>query len=128
MIETVKEVLLKDERVVFAYIYGSFLESDDYRDLDIAVYSVPDCNPFGLSADIKVALYKRTGMPADFFDIRVINEVIEKGNIFSLLYLKQIFEKNRLLADKDFEIRSDFIEKYSMKYRSCEGLIAEVLR
>jgi hypothetical protein len=31
--------------------------------------------------------------------------------------LKHIFAKNELLLDKDLDRRTDFIEKYNMKYR-----------
>lgn len=126
-IDNIRDALANDKRVVFAYLYGSFAEGKDYRDIDIAVYSKAGSDSFRLPADLKVLLHEQTGLPSDFFDIRIINELVEYGDLFSLLYLKQVFEKNELLLDKDFELRSDFIEKYSMKYRECEGLIDEVL-
>ena len=38
-IEIIKDILNKDKRVLFAYLYGSYLEGDNFRDLDIAVLS-----------------------------------------------------------------------------------------
>jgi len=55
-IETVKNVLDQDDRVLFAYIYGSFSRSDNPIDLDIAVFSVDECDDYILSADLKIQL------------------------------------------------------------------------
>jgi predicted nucleotidyltransferase len=126
-IEIIRDVFEKNERVVFAYLYGSCIEGEGFRDVDLAVYSSEGCDAFQLSADLKVALHENTEIPPDLFDIRVINSLLDRGDIFSLLYLKQIFEKNELLLDKEFDTRTDFIEKYNMKYRECEGLLDEVL-
>lgn len=126
-IAAVRAPLGEDDRVIFAYLYGSYVHSETFEDLDIAVYSTRGVDPFRLSADLKIELSERTGAPPDFFDIRVLNGVLEHGDLFSLLFLKSMFESNELLIDKNFDIRADFIERYGMKYRECEGLIDEVL-
>ena len=125
--DIIRDVLANDDRVIFAYLYGSFSEGEGYRDIDIAVYSQDNIDPFKLSADLKVKLYELTGIPPDFFDIRIINRLIKHGDLLTLLYLKNVFQRNEILVDKDFDKRSDYIEKYSMKYRECEGLINEVM-
>ena len=127
-IEIIKDTLKKDKRVVFAYLYGSFAEGNDFKDIDIAVYSTKGDDPFQVSADLKVALYEHTGIYPDFFDVRIINHLIDQGDLFSLLYIKKILETNKLLVDRDVALRTDFIESYSMKYRECEGLIDEVIQ
>jgi len=38
MINLIKDVLNKDDRLVFAYLYGSFVKEDEYRDIDIGIY------------------------------------------------------------------------------------------
>lgn len=126
-IKIIKDILAEDERVVFAYLYGSYTEGAKFNDIDIAVYTTEGYDAFQLSADLKVVLFEKTGIGPDFFDVRVINYLINQGDLFSLLYLKKIFETNKLLVDKDFELRTDFIENYSMKYRECEGLIDEMM-
>ena len=126
-IEIIKDILNKDKRVLFAYLYGSYLEGDNFLDIDIAVFSTTGYDPFQLSADLKIALHESTGIYPDFFDVRVINHLIDQGDLFSLLYLKKILETNKLLVDKNLDLRTDFIENYSMKYRECVGLIDEVM-
>jgi len=127
LINDIREVLKKDKRVLFAYLYGSVLEGDECRDVDIAVFGRTDVSPHVLSADLKVALYHRTGLSPDLFDIRVINDILEKGNLFSLVFLRNVFSKNFLLVDRSRSARALFIERYGMKFRECEGLIDEVL-
>ena len=122
----IRDILKQDKRVVFAYIYGSYIDSDKYRDVDIAVYSKQGVESEKLSMDLRVRLHEHTGNPADFFDIRVLNGLLDHGDLFSLLYLKNLFKKNYLLLDNDYDVRTDFLEKYSMKYRECEGLFNEV--
>ena len=124
----IRRVLAADPRVIFGYLYGSFLEDPaKARDVDIAVYSSPGTDPFVLSADLKISLYRATGVPADHFDVRVINEVVAKGDLFGLVFLRRLFATGILLLDRDADRKGDFLEAYGMKYRECEGLIGELL-
>jgi len=118
---------MKEKRVEFAYLYGSVSEDVEGKDIDIAVFADDDADPHELSADLKVALYRSTGLSPDLFDIRILNEVLSKGDLFSLIFLKNVLSKNRLIIDRDNEKRAEFIERYGMKFRECEGLINEVL-
>ena len=126
MVSTIKHVLGRYHFVVFAYLYGSSMNSDLCRDIDIAVYSKTEADPFRLSVDLKLALSEKTGKSPDFFDVRVINHLIQKGDLFSLLYLRDVLNRGKLLVDKSFQERATFIEAFSMKFRECQGLIAEV--
>ncbi len=125
--QNIGNVLDQNPSVIFAYLYGSSINQNLFKDIDIAVYAVPDCDPFLLSADLKIALSEKTGIPPDVFDVRIVNQLLVQGDLFTLLYLKDVLGHGGLLVDKDDELRSSFIEAYSMKYRECEGLIAEVL-
>lgn len=126
-VNAISAVLAKDPSIVFAYLYGSSKDSDVYNDIDIAVYSTDDSAPMRLCADLKIALSEKTDRAPDRYDVRVINHLLRKGDLFALLYLREVLSCGTLLADKDFELRSTFIEAFGMKYRECEGLIAEVL-
>lgn len=124
-LKAMKQVLAKNPSVVFAYFYGSSKDSEVYNDIDIAVFSTLDTDPLRLSVDLKIALSEKTGINPDTFDIRVINHLLRKGDLFSLLYLRDVLGQGELLLDNNFSQRSSFIEAFSMKYRECEGLIAE---
>ncbi len=127
ILNAIKEVLQEDHRVLFAYLYGSFLKQDAPNDIDIAIYADDGVMPHALSADLKVALYRRTGGAPDLFDIRVINDILDKGDLLTLVFLRNVFAEDALLVDRSEITRADFLEHYGMKYRECEGLIAEVL-
>ena len=126
-LNAIRSVLAQNPSIVFAYLYGSSQSCDVYNDIDIAVYSKDDPPPLGLSVDLRIALSEKTGRAPDQFDVRVINHLLKKGDLFALLYLNDVLGRGRVLVDKDFQQRASFIEAFGMKYRECEGLIAEVL-
>ena len=97
------------------------------KDIDIAVFPVSQADCYSLAVDLKIDLQKATGMPPDAFDVRVMGDLIEKDDLFVLLYLRNVLEGGRILVDKDCDVRADFLEPYGLKFRECEGLIQEVL-
>jgi predicted nucleotidyltransferase len=124
LLNLLKEVILKDERVIFAYVYGSFVKEQSFRDIDLGIY-VKDSeeNPFVFSADIKTKLsraVKRENMDftADQFDVQIINHA-------PFTFLRRIFKDGILLVDHAPELRTDLVEYVSLKYRECAGLLAE---
>ena len=126
LLKTIRQILVQNSSVVFAYLYGSSATAGAYNDIDIAVYSTTGSDPFRLSADLKIALAEKTGKSPDTFDVRVINHLLRKGDLFALLYLKDVLSGGELMIDNSFRDRASFIEAFSMKYRECVGLIAEV--
>lgn len=127
IIDSIIKVLSQDDRVLFAYLYGSTVDNGKGNDIDIAVYSVNQVDFHKLAADLKIALHKATGFPPDIFDVRVLNGVTEQGDIFALFYLKNILSQNHLLLDRAPDIRSDFLERYGFRFRESEGLFQEIL-
>lgn len=121
------KVLSENDSVVFAYIYGSVPAGDCANDIDIAVFAKTDSDPNKLSADLKVSLHNETGLPPDVFDVRIVNAVSEHGDLFGLLYLKNVLEEGKILVDKDPGDRANFLEHYGLRFRECEGLMQEVL-
>jgi predicted nucleotidyltransferase len=124
LLRLLKEVLAKDERVIFAYIYGSFVKEQSFRDIDIGIYiKNSEENPLVISPDIKTHLsrvVKRENMDftADQFDVQIINHA-------PFTFLKRVFKEGILLVDRDPELRTDLVEYVSSKYRECAGLLAE---
>jgi hypothetical protein len=55
----------------------------NFNDINIAVYTKKGSNPLSLSADLKIDLSENTGRPPDRFDVRVINHLLTKGDLFS---------------------------------------------
>lgn len=128
LVNIIAEVFAKEPRLVFAYLYGSAIRGAEARDIDIAVYSAGESVPHELSADLKIALSHGTALLPDVFDVRVINHLLERGDLFALFYLRNVFSNNLLILDKDETVRTSFIESFNLKYRECEGLMDEVVR
>lgn len=127
LIDEIVKVFAKNDRILFAYLYGSNLAGCEGNDIDIAVYMNTPENPHQLSADLKIALHKETGLAPDTFDVRILNDINERADVFGLLYLKNVLEGGQVLIDKEPDVRSDFLERYGLRFRECEGLIQEVL-
>ncbi len=127
LIDAVAKDLSKHDRILFAYLYGSTVSKGKGNDIDLAVYLKAHENPHQLSADLKIDLHRETGLAPDTFDVRVLNDLNEHGDIFGLLYLKNVLEGGQVLIDREPDVRSDFLERYGSRFRECEGLIKEVL-
>lgn len=124
ILELMREVLESERRIVFAYAYGSFLKEEKFRDIDLGIF-LEDLreNPFKVTSNIKVKLSqlaRENGLDfkADQFDVQVINEA-------PFTFLGRIFNEGMLLLDRDPDLRTDIIERVSLKYRECAGLLAE---
>ena len=124
LLNLLKEALLKDERVIFAYIYGSFVKEQSFRDIDIGIYvNNSEENSFVVSSDLKTQLSREIksenmDFTADQFDVQIINHA-------PFTFLKRVFKEGILLIDHDPELRTDVVEYVSSKYRECAGLLAE---
>ncbi len=122
--EIIRDILSQDERVVFAYVYGSFVAEKSFRDIDVGIYvKNPEGNPFVICTDIKTRLSRDTRarnlrFTADQFDVKVINKA-------PFTFLKRVFKEGRLLVDLNPDLRTDLVESVSLKYRECAGLLAE---
>ena len=124
ILNLIKEILGKDNRIVFAYVYGSFVKEESFRDIDLGIYVINrDENPFIISSDIQIQLShvaKKRGVNiiADHFDVRIINDA-------PFTFLKRVFKEGVLLVDNDPDLRTNIVEYVSLKYRECAGLLAE---
>jgi len=127
LIDVLVQVLDKDERVAFAYLYGSIFNEGSGNDVDVAVYPNYGVDDTSLSIDLKIALHKNAGIPPEAFDIRNLSRIIEKGDVFTLLYLRNVLENGLILVNKTKSVHADFLERYGSKFRECEGLMQEVL-
>ena len=44
IIDKIKNILTKEKRIKVAYIFGSFINRNKFRDIDIAIYAIPELN------------------------------------------------------------------------------------
>jgi len=112
----ISQILNQDERVVFAYLHGSFVCETFFRDIDVFVYTCKDEDAFVTQSGIRDHIYEAVthagfhNIGIDDFDVRVINDAPYD-------FVIDILDKGTLLADKNRELRTDYIEQISDQYR-----------
>ncbi len=124
IINCIMNLLNEDRRILFAYVYGSFVQQEQFRDIDIAIYiNNSEKNPFVITSDLKEKLsrkLKKDGFNfiADDFDVRVVNDA-------PFTFLNRVIKEGILLLDRSPSLKTDLIEYISKKYRECSGLLRE---
>ena len=108
--------LLKErEEVVFAILFGSVLEGEGYRDVDIAIYLSPPLDPL---EELKYKLFmevegeRALGVP---LDVKILNSA-------PYYFAFRVLREGEPLLVRDSEIYTDFIERTSLRYMD-EGYI-----
>ena len=87
----------KENKVAFAYLFGSFLSSKYSNDIDLAVYvkSKVDAN---FEVGLALKLEKEIGKE---FDVFVINDK-------PTLFLSEVFRRGKLVFSRDENLRVKF--------------------
>ena len=102
VIEKLK-TLLDREEIIFAYLFGSFISSNFFNDMDIAIY-LKDDSPYLTDRwyDIKLSLEleRYIGIPVD---IIIINRAPD--------HLIHDISRAIVIIDKDEDFRIDFMTK-----------------
>jgi predicted nucleotidyltransferase len=107
IIRRIKDYFLDKDDVVFAYLHGSFIESRIFRDIDIAIFVRKSMRDIELESDLSYELTDKTGYPVE---VRIINNA-------SIAFQMAVLRKGRLLISKANNVRTDFIENTSRRYR-----------
>jgi predicted nucleotidyltransferase len=97
IIRKIAEVLKKEKKVVFAYLFGSFLSSKYANDIDLAVY-VKGKVAANFEARLALKLEKEIGKE---FDVFVINDK-------PTLFLSEVFRRGKLVFSRDENLRVRF--------------------
>lgn len=72
IINALRTGLLREEDIIFAYLHGSFLEQDRFKDVDVAVWAKGEADPLHYAVDISVEVGARLGFS---LDIHALNDV-----------------------------------------------------
>lgn len=101
-----KEALICDQRIIFAYIFGSFIREEAFRDVDVAIFTKGKTG-FDLESDLSLKLSEAIGFNVE---VRVLNRA-------PLSFQMAVLREGRLLFSHDETIRTRFIERTSQRYR-----------
>lgn len=106
--ESIINYLQMHDEILFAFVFGSFLTRDNYRDIDIAVYckETPGLIELGtiyseLSELIKIKV-----------DVIILNGLPEKSPVI----VHQVISKGKLLKNSNEDVLIAFREKTMRKY------------
>ncbi len=102
----VKDYLQNQNEIIFAYIFGSFVNADDYRDIDIAVYidspdSAKDFDKYPYGYESKILGELTALLHSDKIDLVLLNKS-------PLLITHRIINRGELLFDKEKYMRIEF--------------------
>lgn len=69
LINRLKEILSQRKEIIFAYLFGSFVEGESFHDVDVAIYGK---EAFSLSQLFELVnlLESEIGYPVDLVDLR----------------------------------------------------------
>ena len=105
----IKEVLYTDERIVFAYVFGSFLNSPSYKDIDAGIYldNIARKDVFDGELEISKKISEACELPIDLIDIKILN--FAPGH-----FLNNVFKNGAVLFSKNEKLLSKIIEETSL--------------
>ncbi|MFO8239957.1 MAG: nucleotidyltransferase domain-containing protein [Thermodesulfobacteriota bacterium] len=120
LIKNLRTYLQEIPEIVFAYIFGSFLEKMPYHDIDIALFvhkkkKIDDYDLKEQYADMLGTDFK------EVFDIVIINDAPSS-------LLNSIFTEGRLIFCRDEALLSQWIEMCSLDMLANEDVSLESLR
>jgi len=127
VISTISRVLEGEEKVIFAYLWGSFVKEESFEDIDIFVYGKDFDDNFTLSSNLKERIYeeflkeKIDLFSIDEIDVNIINDAPYD-------FVIDILREGLLLVDKDPELRTDYIERISDEYRTNYFILEEAFK
>ena len=116
----VKEELQKRSEIVFAYLFGSFVDEQEFRDVDVALYvrkgSIPDDGVW-YSIRLSLDLEKAIGHSVD---VIIMNTAPD--------HLIHRISKGQVLLDRDEDLRTDFVTAAWKRYFDIQPKRLQALR
>lgn len=118
--EKIVSILEGDKRVVFAYIFGSFVKSDEIEDIDIGIFALDNEleNPLEYELKLEGDIETSTKIPVD---VRVLNNAPAS-------FVFNVIKGGYLLIDRDSNLRADFESLMLKRYFDFEPFRKEYLR
>lgn len=118
-IESLRAALKSQPEVLFAYIYGSFIERHPFHDLDVGIYlaNAREEQVTPLVMELAESLSKELRLPVD---VRVLN--------FAPVPFVYHVIRGRLVVDKAPEVRSRLIEDVVARYLDIKPLLRRAMK
>ncbi len=120
LVKKISDILKAKGYISFAYIFGSFVSENDFKDIDVAVFVSSDGGGSPLKLELKLegeigdAIHIST-------DVRVINNA-------PVPFVYNVLKGGIMIVDKNKSLRSDFEGLIYKKYFDFQHLRNEYLR
>jgi predicted nucleotidyltransferase len=116
VLDNLKEILSGKPEVIFAFVYGSFLEDKDdlsFHDIDVGIYTtkMSEKDAVLYSLDLSGEITEKIKYP---IDARVLNQA-------PINFLYHVIQ-GKLILDKDEDTRSLFMERVIRHYLDMKPL------
>lgn len=123
VIEEIRQILFEKEVIVFAFIFGSFLDSQSFRDIDIGVYvdNITESQVFDFELRLAEEVSDKCRMPFDIFEVKVLNFAPSS-------FLNSVFSRGKLLFSKNHQLLTDMIENTSLEAIANEYIAHQSLK
>ncbi len=106
LILAIKDRLIQEPDIVFAYLHGSFVTEESFRDIDVGIFvGVP--KGFSFESDLSFALSTGLGYEVD---VRAINDA-------PVAFQMAVLRNGRLLFSRNADPRTEFIVNVGRRYR-----------
>ena len=113
---TLVSVLEGEADLEFAWLHGSFLAADEFRDIDIGVHlSATAGVRLQRGLELAVRLDQEVGYP---IDVRVLNDA-------PVTFLFHVFREGRLLLSRNDERLADLMERTVREYLNAAPLLRQ---
>lgn len=121
--EKINKVLNSEKEIVFAYIFGSFLDSPSFRDIDVGIYidNIAKENVFDKELEMAKKISEACDLLIDYIDVKILN--FAPGH-----FLNNIFKNGTLMFSKKEKLLSDAIEETSLSAVANEYFAYQSLR
>jgi predicted nucleotidyltransferase len=116
LVVTLSEELASRPEVSFAYLYGSVLLKDGFRDVDVAVWTTGLAHRL-VDVDLAARLSRRIGLPVD---VRRINDAPLSFAFHAL--------QGRLLSVRDELLLATLIESTARRYHDQAPILLRATR
>ena len=114
LIERLRDFLRSRDEVVFAYVFGSFLEEETFHDIDIGIYlsEIPqeESTQYGLA--LNQTLSSNLRIPVD---VRVLN-------FAPVSFLYHVI-RGKLIVERDEEVSTTLVEQTIQRYLDLKPLV-----
>jgi len=114
-----RDILERKEEIIFAYIFGSFLDDLFFRDIDVGVYlkNISRKEAFNYELELGCEIESKIKIPVD---LKIIN--------FAPLYFQFHILQGKILFVKDEELWANFLDLTLRKYLDFKPLREEFLK